>query len=306
MGNRQRRSLGTEEKRSPKRSQQRKVWRKKTGAGEWWLLRWWGQCEARHHFRQRDYGYGNGAVFAPGGRHEAGSASRGRSYLLGSRWSERGRSRSGRAASIPAPTAAKPKWPRHGLPLPIIMEPRSPVPGATAQLRGSGAGRCRQGAANPTAPTRPAPTEYRDKDPHSCGFLKGFRIPGPGWTVAESGDTVRARPIWRRPANKKYPGHRMRRPGMIGWIRSGLPTLCWWRWGLDRGVIGHWVVGPRWAVLDRWRTPMNTMAHNYWYYSVVTKYCPNLLHYLASLLWNQSCPEIWKVNFKVRKIQFGP
>ena len=36
-------------------------------------------------------------------------------------------------------------------------------------------------------------------------------------------------------------------------------------------------------------------SHNYWYYSVVTKCCPNLLHHVASLLWNQSCPIIWKV-----------
>ena len=50
------------------------------------------------------------------------------------------------------PNGAKPKWPRHGLLLPIIMELRSPVPGATAQLVGSGAGHHRQGAANPTYP----------------------------------------------------------------------------------------------------------------------------------------------------------
>ena len=30
-------------------------------------------------------------------------------------------------------------------------------------------------------------------------------------------------------------------------------------------------------------------------YSVVTKCCPNVLHHVASLLWNKSCPEIWKV-----------
>ena len=34
--------------------------------------------------------------------------------------------------------------------------------------------------------------------------------------------------------------------------------------------------------------------HNYWYYSVITKCCPNLL-YLATLLWSQSCTKIWKV-----------
>ena len=36
-------------------------------------------------------------------------------------------------------------------------------------------------------------------------------------------------------------------------------------------------------------------SHNYWYYSVVRKCCENVLHHVASLLWNQSCPKIWKV-----------
>ena len=36
-------------------------------------------------------------------------------------------------------------------------------------------------------------------------------------------------------------------------------------------------------------------SHNYWYYSVVTKCCPNLLYHVASLLWNQSGRKIWKV-----------
>ena len=31
------------------------------------------------------------------------------------------------------------------------------------------------------------------------------------------------------------------------------------------------------------------------FHSVVTKCCPNLLHNVASLLWNQLCPKIWKV-----------
>ena len=35
------------------------------------------------------------------------------------------------------PNGAKSKWPRHGLPLPIITEPRSPVPEATAHSVGS-------------------------------------------------------------------------------------------------------------------------------------------------------------------------
>ena len=36
------------------------------------------------------------------------------------------------------------------------------------------------------------------------------------------------------------------------------------------------------------------ISHNYLYYSIVTKCCPNLLHHVASLLWNQSCPKTWK------------
>ena len=53
-------------------------------------------------------------------------------------------------------------------------------------------------------------------------------------------------------------------------------------------------------------------SHNSLYYSVVTKCCPNVLHHLASLLWNQYCPKYdrceitLKVIFIVRNIQFGP
>ena len=46
------------------------------------------------------------------------------------------------------PSGAKPKWPRHGLPLPIILEPHRQPSGATTQLVGSGDGRRRQGLAN--------------------------------------------------------------------------------------------------------------------------------------------------------------
>ena len=35
--------------------------------------------------------------------------------------------------------------------------------------------------------------------------------------------------------------------------------------------------------------------NNYWYYSVITKCCPNLLHHVSSLVWNQSYPKIWQV-----------
>ena len=38
------------------------------------------------------------------------------------------------------PYGAKSKWPQHGLPLPIITEPHSVVPGATAHSVGPGAG----------------------------------------------------------------------------------------------------------------------------------------------------------------------
>ena len=36
-------------------------------------------------------------------------------------------------------------------------------------------------------------------------------------------------------------------------------------------------------------------SDNYWYYLVVIKCCPNVLHHVASSLWNQSCIKIWKV-----------
>ena len=66
------------------------------------------------------------------------------------------------------PNGAKPKWPRHWLPLPIILEPRRQLLGATAQPVESGAGRRRQGAANPDIPgICPTSTECRDKDTHS-------------------------------------------------------------------------------------------------------------------------------------------
>ena len=57
------------------------------------------------------------------------------------------------------------------------------------------------------------------------------------------------------------------------------------------------------------RSGLAHISHNYWYYSVVTKCFPNLLHHVASLLWNQSCPKIWKAwnnlkdNFQGKKGQ---
>ena len=50
------------------------------------------------------------------------------------------------------PNGAKSKWPRHGLHLPVITEPHSLLPGATAHSVGPGAGRHRLGAADPTYP----------------------------------------------------------------------------------------------------------------------------------------------------------
>ena len=50
------------------------------------------------------------------------------------------------------PNGAQSKWLRHELPLPIIMEPRSPVPVATAHVLGPGAGRHRLGVADLTYP----------------------------------------------------------------------------------------------------------------------------------------------------------
>ena len=63
-----------------------------------------------------------------------------------------------------------------------------------------------------------------------------------------------------------------------------------------------------WSTVKRWislnyskgyfqgrKVRFSPFSHNYWYYSIVTKCCPTLLHHVASLLWNQSCPKIWNV-----------
>ena len=45
-------------------------------------------------------------------------------------------------------------------------------------------------------------------------------------------------------------------------------------------------------------------SHNYWYYSVVTKCVPNLLHHESSLVGNQAHLKIWKVwNYSKRHFQ---
>ena len=55
----------------------------------------------------------------------------------------------------------------------------------------------------------------------------------------------------------------------------------------------HWII-PK-VIFKVGKVRFSPFSHNYWYYSIVTKCCPNLLHHVASLLWNQSCPKIWKV-----------
>ena len=66
---------------------------------------------------------------------------------------------------------------------------------------------------------------------------------------------------------------------------------CWWYWkSVQRSVWlnyskGHFQgrKGQVWPIFT------------YLYYSVVTKFCPMLLHHVASLVWNESWPKIWKV-----------
>ena len=72
----------------------------------------------------------------------------------------------------------------------------------------------------------------------------------------------------------------------------------------------HWIIQK--VIFKVGKVRFSPFSHNDWYYSIVTKCCPHLLHHVASLLWNQSCPKIlkvWnhsKIIFKVRKVQFGP
>ena len=55
----------------------------------------------------------------------------------------------------------------------------------------------------------------------------------------------------------------------------------------------HWAIQK--VIFKFVKVRFSPLSHNYWYYSVVRKCCPYLLHHVASLLWNQSCPKIWKV-----------
>ena len=55
----------------------------------------------------------------------------------------------------------------------------------------------------------------------------------------------------------------------------------------------HWIIQK--VIFKVGKVRFSPFSHNYWYYSIVTKCCPNLLHHVAFLFWNQSCPKIWKV-----------
>ena len=86
---------------------------------------------------------------------------------------------------------AKSKWPRHGLPLPIITEPFGPVPGAMAHTVVSGADRHRLGAADPTYPG------LADKIPglrHPLGFGRVSAGPGPVGQLSRVGTQFKPNP----------------------------------------------------------------------------------------------------------------
>ena len=90
---------------------------------------------------------------------------------------------------------ARSKWPRHGLPLPSIVEPRSPLTGDTANLGGSEVDR--RGLVV-TAPNFPEHTQRRRnagvKTPTWIDLESDRDLPGPGG---------RGRPI-RRCSGEKY------------------------------------------------------------------------------------------------------
>ena len=67
-------------------------------------------------------------------------------------------------------------------------------------------------------------------------------------------------------------------------------------WGWYRSTVKRWIsLNYSKVIFKVGKIRFSPFSHNYWYYSVVTKCCPNLLHHVASLLWNQSCLKIWKV-----------
>ena len=86
------------------------------------------------------------------------------------------------------PNGAISKWPRHGLPLPSIVEPRSPVTGATANLGGSGMDRRGLGV---TAPIFTEFTQRRRsagvKTPTRIDLERDWDFPGPGEQLPREG-----------------------------------------------------------------------------------------------------------------------
>ena len=76
---------------------------------------------------------------------------------------------------------ARSKWPRHGLPLLSILEPRSPATGATANLGGAGVDRRGLGM---TVPILPELTQRRRnagiKTPPWGELERDMELPGPG------------------------------------------------------------------------------------------------------------------------------
>ena len=146
------------------------------------------------------------------------------------------------------PNGARPKWARHGLPLPIIMEPCSPVTGATANLVGPGAVLRRLGAA---APTYPELTQRRRnagiKTSTWVELERESGFPGPG------GQLPREETQFEHDPYKDALPSQIDRivvtcgcgPEMEGRSRFGPPTLSWWtRWRVyswiwTKSGLGH-------------------------------------------------------------------
>ena len=86
------------------------------------------------------------------------------------------------------PNGARSKWPRHGMPLPIISKPRSPVRGATANLGGPQVSLRRLGE---TAQIFPELTQRRResgiKTPTWVELVRDLGFPGPGGQLPRGG-----------------------------------------------------------------------------------------------------------------------
>ena len=85
-------------------------------------------------------------------------------------------------------------------------------------------------------------------------------------------------------------------------LKSGLITFLYILYTASLGWYIYWSTVKRWiygiiqnVIFKVGKVRFSSFSHNYWYYSIITKCCPNLLHHVAFLLWNQSCPKIWKV-----------